>query len=116
MPLRYYRCNLCGTERETLRNRIPKCNHGQEEEGTPVPLTDMEEVLVAPEAKMMETIDKDTGKSRVKDQMKILKERSRNYARDYEADDMIQMNQKNGIERSGFLNKDGKRRNKMDDK
>jgi hypothetical protein len=116
MPLRYYKCPLCGYERETLRNRVPQCNHNQEEEGIPVPLTAMEEIITAPDAKMMEVVDKNMGKSRIKDQMKILKERSRNYARDVEADDMIQMNQKNGIERSGFLNKEGKRRTKLDDK
>lgn len=115
MPLRYFKCPKCGTERETLRKDTPRCNC----EGTlenPLQWTDMEEILVAPDAKMMETIDKNTGKSRLKDQMKILQERSRNYARDREADDLIQMNQKNGIERSGFLTKDGKRRTKLDDK
>lgn len=116
MPLRVFKCTLCGHVRETLRMKTPMCNHNQEEEGEPIPLKEMEEVLMAPDAKMMETIDKNTGKSRLKDQMKILQERSRNYARDREADDLIQMNQKNGIERSGFLTKDGKRRTKMDDK
>ncbi len=64
---------------------------------------------------MMETTDAFTGKKKLKDQNKILKERARSHARDYEADDLIQFNRKNGIEKSGFLKKDGRRRTKLDD-
>lgn len=112
MPLRRYKCPLCGYERETLKKSIPKCNHNRDEEGE---LTEMEEVLSAPQAKMLETVDPETGKTRLKDQMKILKERSRNHARDREADELIQLNRANGIERSGFIRKDGKKRTKLDD-
>lgn len=75
----------------------------------------MEEILTAPESKMMEKSDAFRGKSRMKDQMKILKERSRNHARDHDADELINLNNKNSLGRSGFLNKDGKKRKKIDD-
>lgn len=109
MPLRYFKCPLCDQARQTLKNDIPKCSNDRCEH------CEMEELMTAPESKMMETVDPHTGKSRLKDQMKILRERSRNYARDREADDLIQFNKKNGIERSGFLTKDGKKRTKLDD-
>lgn len=115
MPLRRYKCPLCKYERETLRNRVPLCNHGQEEEGEPIPVKEMAEILSAPQTKMMEKSDAFKGKSRPKDLNKTLKERTRNYARDHEADDMISLNERNNLERSGFLNKDGKRRRKVDD-
>ena len=75
----------------------------------------MKPVLAAPQTKMMETTDSFRGKSRQKGLTKILKERTRNFARDHEADEMIEMNNKNSLERSGFLGRDGKRRKKVDD-
>lgn len=118
MPLRVFKCKVCGLLKETLKKSIPECNHGHftpNEDGTPLPVQKMTELLTAPGVKMMETTDAFKGKTRMKDQMKILKARSRNHARDREADDMIQFNKNNGIERSGFLGKDGKRRKKVDD-
>lgn len=115
MPLRLFKCSVCGAERETLRPKTPTCNHGQEEEGSPLPISEMREILTAPKAKMMETTDSFTGKSRPKNLTKVLRERSRAHARDKEADDLIQFNRKNGIEKSGFLRKDGRRRTKLDD-
>lgn len=114
MPMRHFKCETCGRTTRTLKADTPSCAHGSL---TPEYATTefMVEVLVAPAAKMMETIDKENGKSRLKDQQKILKARSRIHARDYEADDLIQMNKDNGIERIGFLRKDGKKRTKIDD-
>ncbi len=102
MPLRVYQ------EIRRLKPGVPICTC---KAGGPV-----EEILTAPTGKMMETNDPLMGKSRMKDQMKILKERSRNYARDYEAKDLVDFNRANGIEKSGFLKKDGKLRGKIDDK
>lgn len=115
MPLRYFKCPACGHETETLRNKTPKCNHGQEEEGMPFPLSEMEEVLVPPNTKLMETVDPVTGRKRVKNQQKALLERARNYSRDKEIDELIQMNKDNELTGKQFLNKDGKRRTKLDD-
>ena len=108
MPLRIFRCQICGNEKKTLKQETPHCLLH--------PDVRMVEVLTAPEQKMMETIDKNMGKSKVKGLTKMLKERSRNYARDKEADDLINFNRANGIERSGFLDKNGKKRNKISDK
>lgn len=105
MPLRRFKCPKCETNLETLKNVLPSCPaHGL-----------MEEILSAPSAKMMETTDALHGKSKLKNQDKILRERSRNFARDKEADELIQLNRENGIERSGFITKDGKKRKKVDD-
>lgn len=115
MPLRYFECPICGYIRETLRNKTPKCNHNQEEEGEPLPLVDMEELMVPPQTKMMEKVDPYTGKSRMKDQQKILKERARNFSREHELDELIQINKNNDLAGTQFLNKEGKRRKKVDD-
>lgn len=37
---REFRCPLCGYERTSIRKH-PKCNHNQEEEGIPYPVTEM---------------------------------------------------------------------------
>jgi hypothetical protein len=118
MPLRIFKCPLCGYERETLRNRTPKCNHNQDEEGSPVPLTDMEEVLTAPNQKFMISADPEHGKSKIKDQDKMLKSRSRNHSRDVLIDENIQINKLNGLDdqvSKSFLNTKGERRRKIDD-
>lgn len=117
MPLKIYKCETCGHVVRTLKNLAmpPQCAHGKENPDLDKDYEYMEELFEAPEAKMLETIDKETGKTRLKDQMKILKERSRIHARDYEADDLIQKNKENGIERIGFLKSDGTKRTKIDD-
>ena len=115
MPLKRYKCPLCGQERETLRKSIPKCNHNQEEEGEPVPLVEMELMLEAPDTKLLETTDPNTNKKRPVGLNKVLKERARNHARDHEADETIQKNRDNKLTGTQLLNKDGERRRKVDD-
>ena len=115
MPLRKFKCPLCGHVRETLRNKTPKCNHGQEEEGEPIGLVEMEQILEAPDTKMLETTDPATGKKRTKNLNKVLKERARNHARDVEADEIIQKNRDNKLTGTQLLNKNGERRRKVDD-
>lgn len=78
-------------------------------------MTDMVEILSTPGTKLMETTDAFRGKSRQKDLTKTLRERSRNFARDHEADDMINANKANDLKRSGFLTNEGKKRKKIDD-
>ena len=121
MALRVFRCPICQQEVRTLKATAPVCLHfsGSDEAefrslGCPEPC-EMEVQLQAPETKFMETTNPERGKSKLKNQHKILLERSRTYARDYEADELIQRNRDNGIDRSGFLRKDGKKRGKIDD-
>lgn len=118
MPLRIYKCRTCGHERETLRNKVPKCNHHQDEEGFPIPLLEMEEVLTAPNQKFMVSADPEHGKSKLKDQDKVLKQRARNHSRDVLIDENIQINKLNGLDEQvtkSFLNTKGERRRKIDD-
>jgi hypothetical protein len=76
------------------------------------------EILTAPNQKFMVTADVEHGKSKIKDQDKMLKARSRNYSRDVNLDDNIAINTANGLTQSvaaSFLNKKGERRRKIDD-
>jgi hypothetical protein len=118
MALRYYKCPVCGHEKESLRNRKQMCNHNQEEEGTPAPLTEMIEVISAPNQKFMITANEATGTSKLKDSDKVLKARSRNHSRDILGDETIQTNLNNGLKESvskNLLNDKGQRRRKIDD-
>lgn len=77
-----------------------------------------EEVIQAPSGKFMVAANKATGKSKLKDADKILKERARNHSRDVDADDVIQKNLMNGLKESvatNLLNEKGQRRRKIDD-
>lgn len=77
-----------------------------------------EEQLNAPNQKMMVTASKGDGTSKIKDLRGQLTSRARNYARDVDLDDDISLNKANGLERQvqqSFLNKNGKRRTKIDD-
>ena len=116
VALRYYKCDLCGHIRETLRNKIPKCNHNQCEEGIPIPLKEMKEVIKSPSGKFMIPANKATGRSKLKDMDKTLKERARNHSRDTLLDDNIQLNKDNkfGVSQN-FLNEKGEKRRKIDD-
>jgi hypothetical protein len=117
MPLRRFECKVCGAKKETLKSGIPQCDHrnlGEDCLGFPE-ACGMVQILTAPQSKMMEKTDTFHGKSRQKDLTKILRARTRNFARDHEADEMIELNNKNSLERSGFLGKDGKKRKKIDD-
>lgn len=83
-----------------------------------LPEEEWKELLIAPNQKFMITANKAEGTSKIKDLKKSLTARSRNYARDVDLDDTIQINKANGLEEQvhrSFLNKDGKRRKKIDD-
>lgn len=71
--------------------------------------------LEAPQAKFMEPRDKAKGKSVLKDQNKLLKERSRNHSRDQELDELITMNSKDLAVKNKWVNEDGRKRKKIDD-
>lgn len=106
MPLRIYQCPVCGSEKETLKSRVPTCH------------VDMVEVLSAPNQKFMVSSDPEHGKSKLKDQEKILKARARNHSRDTLIDENIQINRLNGLDAqvsTNLLNTKGERRKKIDD-
>lgn len=114
MPIRLFKCPACGYERRSMRAK-PRCNHNQEEEGTPFPLCEMEEVLTAPETKFMEPRDKERGKSILKDQEKILKERAKEHARANDYHDLVQNNNDEMGKRVGWLNEKGRVKTKVED-
>lgn len=117
MPINRFKCDLCGFERDSMR-AAPKCNHNQEEEGVPHPVREMTKILAAPQAKFLEPRDevsKDRGKSVLKDQNKILKERARNHSRDVDMDDLIQSTPKEAAAGAKWLRADGTKRKKIDD-
>jgi hypothetical protein len=114
MPLLEYECQLCGARRQTLR-KAPKCNHNQEEEGEPYPVSEMVKVLSAPQAKFMEPKNKEKGSSTLKDQQKILMERAKHHARDNDYHDLTQGNNLEMAKRHGWVREDGSIRKKVDD-
>lgn len=76
------------------------------------------EQLTAPATKFMEKVDANNNKSRIKGLKKQLTERARNYSRDVEIDQNIQVNKVNGLDEQvtkSFLNSKGERRKKIDD-
>lgn len=115
MPLNRFECPLCGHYRESFK-QDPKCNHGQEEEGIPVPLSSMVKILVAPQSKFLEPSNKEKGKSQLKDQKQILMQRAKDYAQNNERDDFIQGEpDKVASKARGWLREDGTKRKKIDD-
>lgn len=103
MPLKYFKNRTTGEEIETLK--------------TPDP-TQWKEVLCAPNQKFMITGNAEKGVSKLKDQEKILKARARNYSRNVDLDDNIQINKQNGLDaqvKRNLLNSKGQRRRKIDD-
>lgn len=79
---------------------------------------DWEEIITAPNQKFMVSANKATGKSKLKDNTKILTERSRNHSRDHDIDHDIQLNKANGLDaqvQTNLLNEKGERRRKIDD-
>lgn len=103
MALRIYKNKTTGEERKSLKVMSSD---------------EWDEVMSAPNQKLMVSGDTYKGKSKLKDQEKILKERSRNHSRDVDLDENISINRKNGLEEAvakNFLNNKGMRRRKIDD-
>lgn len=102
MPLKYYKNEETGEEKRSLKKLDAP----------------WKEVLVAPNQKFMVTANKSTGKSKLKDGEKVLRERARNYSRDVDLDETIGINRANGLEESvrrNLLNEKGEKRRKIDD-
>jgi hypothetical protein len=76
----------------------------------------MQEQLALPSTKFLEAVDKDGGKSQLKDQQKILLERARAHSRDVEMHDMIQNNPQQISYQNKWLKEDGTKRSAIDDK
>jgi len=103
MALKYYKNKETGELIKTLKN-------------PPEPEDQWEEVIKEPGTKFMVCANPATGKSKVKDQDKILLERARNHSRDVDLDDTIAVNKDNefGVKQN-LLNEKGERRRKVDD-
>ena len=100
MPLRYFKNTKTGEIKRSL-----KVLEGE-----------WEEVIQAPNSKFMVCADPGTNRSKIKDLEPILKERARNYSRDVDLDDNIQINKDNELGVSqNFLNEKGEKRKKIDD-
>jgi len=106
MALNHFQCTICG---EVFRSFKPVCNHC----GKPA-----NKLLAVPNGKFLaprNDTEKSRGKSQLKDQNKIIKARSRNFKRDHELDDLIQLNDEASVERYRWLNDNGVKRKKIDD-
>ena len=106
MPLKDFKCKKCGEVKKTFKPSPEHCGQA------------MEKLLVAPEAKFLEprgTEAKDKGRSVLKDQNKILKERTRNWSRDNEMHDLVQKNDMKEAVKNQWVNADGTVRKKIDD-
>lgn len=103
MALRIYENLKTGEIRESLK---------------PLPKEEWKQILKAPNQKFMVSANKATGKSKLKDQDKILRARARNHSRDVDLDQTIAINRANGLEgavRRNLLNEKGEKRRKIDD-
>lgn len=103
MALRLYRHRETGEEKRSFQKLHPVF---------------WEEVITAPDSKMMERADPSSGKSKLKGATPILTERARSHSRDVEIDDQIAFNKDNGLEAQvtmNLLNEKGERRRKIDD-
>ena len=95
----------------------PTCNATKRSKEQPICCgANMVENLTVPSVKMLEPADKDSGKSQLKDQQKLLKERARAYSRDVELHDLIQNNDPRISKQNNWINKDGVKRKAIDDK
>ena len=115
MALNQFECPLCGYVRESFR-KDPKCNHNQDEEGIPIPLTPMRKLIAAPQAKFLEPTNKEHGKSQLKDQKKILMERAKEHARLNDYHDLAQANSPEMAKAQGWVREDGTVKKKLDSK
>lgn len=107
MSLNYYKNKKTGEIKRTLRDH-------------PEPKEDWEIILRAPDSKFMVKVNAATNKSKIKDLDPILKARSRNHSRDNDLASNITVNRESGSNESminqNFLNENGQKRKKIDDK
>jgi len=104
MAVNWFRCKKCGIE---IRSKGESPIHCDEV---------MEKLLKAPLVTMKEPQDKVRGKSKLKNQEKILKERARNHSRDIDMPELIESNPMIEAVKNGWVREDGRVRKKIDDK
>jgi hypothetical protein len=75
-----------------------------------------EPLLIPPQVKFMEKVDKDKNKSQLVGQQQILKERARKHSRDVDMHDLIQANPKEDAVKNGWITDRGTKRRAIDDK
>ena len=103
MPLRYFR----NIETEEVIRTLKDLREAD----------DYEEVIIAPSGKFMVAANPGKGTSKLKDSKAVLTERARNHNRETLLDDNIAMNRDNKLGTAhNFLNENGERRKKVDDK
>ena len=120
MPVRKYKCHKCSYVCRAFDRKSglePLCDRCLIERKTDVR---MARIIGAPQAKFMEKIDSNKNRSNMKDQQKMLLERSRVHTRDQAADDLIQANEEEVATKNQWLvkNSDGslRKRKGIDDK
>ena len=111
MPIRLYKCPICGYQ--TKAKRTPRCAHGAENPEYE-DYVDMQAIITTPSVKLQET-DAYTGKTQMQDQERILKARARNYSRDNDLDDLIQKNDAKSAQQFEWLKEGGRKRKAIDD-
>lgn len=104
MPLRLYRCSVCGTE---FKTKMEKKAHCEAAEAIPV--------MTVPETKFLEKTDEEHGKSAMVGQQAILKARSRAHARDNETQDLVATNTREIAEQNKWIDDQGRVRKKIND-
>lgn len=106
MPLRRWKCYKCSNILTSLQLKAPICC----EEST-------ELLLSAPGLKMMEPRDHFKGKSVIKDQYKLLKERAKDHTRKTEYEGWVAEEKDFKISQSkGWLNEKGRIKTKIETK
>jgi len=106
VALNHFQCVVCDGVTRAFKQTIEHC-------GKPA-----KKLLAAPKGKFMEPRDavaKERGKSQLRGHNEIVKARARNYKRDHELHDLIQLNDKARVTECGWLNRDGVKRKKIDD-
>lgn len=103
MAIKTWKCVVCGEEFRS-KHKKPHCDQ------------EPAELLTAPQVNFFEKTDKNTGKSALVNQEKILKERARAHSRDHDLHDLIQLNPKDDATKNHWINENGTVRRKIDDK
>lgn len=103
MAIRMFKCNICGIEFKTKKEKPTHCDNYAEL------------IITTPVVKMLECVDKDTKKTVLLNQEKILRERARRHSRDNELDELIQTNNDEVCKQSQWVKSDGTKRKALDD-
>jgi DNA-directed RNA polymerase subunit RPC12/RpoP len=104
MALRVYKCSSCGDEVRTLKSAPEHCGKK------------METTLTAPQVKFVEPRDPERkGRSVLKDQNRMLKERAKTHVRENELNDFVQEHGVQAAKQFGWVTEKGTVRKKIDE-